>query len=280
MSTVQHLASNCAVDEIIEVIEEDGVVIVDDFVSAKWLNEFNSSIQTSIDAYVPYDYGEEDANDFLGYKTVRLNGLITKASCYADLIVDHRLLGVMDHFLVPNCGQYILNSSEVIEIHGGETAQQLHFDDMIWPVNAWAPDRLLQFNVMIAGTNFTTENGATIVVPGSHKWTDRDRQPEPAEMEQAVMSAGSAVFIPGHTVHGGGKNTDGTIRRAIVASYLVGWLRTQENHFLHTTVEQVAKLPERVRQLLGYDLYAHYDEEITGGPLGYYEYKSPATLFK
>jgi ectoine hydroxylase-related dioxygenase (phytanoyl-CoA dioxygenase family) len=94
------------------------------------------------------------------------------------------------------------------------------------------------------------------------------------------MSAGSAVFIPGHTLHSGGENTDGTTRRAIVASYLVGWLRTQENHFLHTTVEQVAKLPERVRQLLGYDLYAHYDEQIAGGPLGYYEYRSPATLFE
>ena len=87
MSRVQHLASNCAVDEIIEVLEKDGVVIVDDFVSEKWLKEFNSSVQTSIDAYVPYDYGEEGANDFLGYKTVRLNGLIGKAPCYADLIV-------------------------------------------------------------------------------------------------------------------------------------------------------------------------------------------------
>lgn len=89
-------------------------------------------------------------------------------------ITDERLLDTMDHFLAPNCGQYQLNSSEVIEIHGGETAQALHTDDMIWPVNAWVPDRLLQFNVMVAGTDFTVANGATNVVPGSHKWTDRN----------------------------------------------------------------------------------------------------------
>ena len=52
----------------------------------------------------------------------------------------------MDHFLAPNCGQYRLNSSEIIEIHGGETAQVLHWDDVIWPAHFWAPDRLLQFN--------------------------------------------------------------------------------------------------------------------------------------
>jgi ectoine hydroxylase-related dioxygenase (phytanoyl-CoA dioxygenase family) len=93
------------------------------------------------------------------------------------------------------------------------------------------------------------------------------------------MKAGSAVFIPGKTLHGGGTNTDGSRRRAIVASYVLGWLRTQENHFLHTTVEQAKEWPERVRQLLGYELYAHYDDNIQGGPLGYYEYGCPSALF-
>ena len=279
MAELTHLPGNCSVDDIIEAVEKDGATIVDDFVTHAWLDEFNDSIKTSIDAYEPYDYGEEEAREFLGYQTIRLNGLISKAPCYIDLITDDRLLGTMDHFLGPNCGQYRLNSSEVIEIHGGETAQELHTDDMIWPVNYWAPDRLLQFNVMVAGTDFSTENGATHVVPGSHKWTDTDRSPAPDEIARAVMSAGSAVFIPGKTLHGGGANRDGTVRRAIVASYVLGWLRTQENHFLHTTVEQAATWPARVRQLLGYGLYAHYDENLSGGPLGYYEYKDPSVLF-
>ena len=94
------------------------------------------------------------------------------------------------------------------------------------------------------------------------------------------MKAGSAVFIPGKTLHGGGNNMDGSKRRAIVASYVLGWLRTQENHFLHTSVDDAKEWPERVRQLLGYDLYAHYDENIQGGPLGYYEYGSPSALFE
>ena len=280
MAEVTHLPADSSTAGIIEVIERDGVAIVDGFIESSWLDDFNMAVQTSVDNFVPYDYGEPEAMEFLGRQTVRLNGLASKAPGYIDLISDERLLGVMDHFLAPNCGQYQLNSSEVIEIHGGETAQTLHLDDVIWPVHFWAPDRLLQFNVMVAGTDFTEANGATQVVPGSHKWDHAKREAKPNEVARATMKAGSAVFIPGKTLHGGGANTNGARRRAIVASYVLGWLRTQENHLLHTTVDQARLWPDRVRQLLGYDLYAHYDENIEGGPLGYYEYGSPAALFE
>ncbi len=280
MTQITTLPSNSSTEDIIEVLGKDGAAIVDGFVSQEWLSEFNSAVQTSIDNYKPFDYGEPEAEEFLGRQTVRLNGLIRKAPNYIDLITDDRLLTIMDHFLSPNCGQYRLNSSEIIEIHGGETAQELHWDDVIWPAHFWAPNLLLQFNVMIAATDFTESNGATLVVPGSHKWDHSKRQPKQNEITQAVMKAGSAVFIPGKTLHGGGNNIDGIKRRAIVASYVLGWLRTQENHFLHTSIDEAMEWPERVRQLLGYDLYAHYDENIQGGPLGYYEYGSPSALFQ
>ena len=128
--------------------------------------------------------------------------------------------------------------------------------------------------------DFTEDNGATHVVPGSHRWDDPERVPREDEIARAVMKAGSAVFIPGKTIHGGGANTSGAIRRSIVVSYVLGWLKTQENHQLHHRLEDVAKWPERARQLLGYDLYAYYDDNLFGGPLGYYEYKSPHVLFE
>jgi ectoine hydroxylase-related dioxygenase (phytanoyl-CoA dioxygenase family) len=279
MPQVTHLPPDCSTDDLIDLLEQDGAAIVDGFVSDAWLAEFNAAVQTSVDHYTPYDYGEPEAEEFLGRQTVRLNGLMNKAPNYIDLISDERLLTVMDHFLGPQCGQYRLNSSEVIEIHGGETAQELHWDDVIWPAHFWAPDKLLQFNVMVAATDFTENNGATQVVPGSHRWDHSTREAKAEEVTLATMKAGSAVFIPGKTLHGGGTNTDGTKRRAIVASYVLGWLRTQENHFLHTSVEQAKTWPQRVRELLGYDLYAHYDDNIQGGPLCYYEYGSPSVLF-
>ena len=129
------------------------------------------------------------------------------SSSYSRLIwryPDERLLGVMDYFLKPNCGQYLLNSSEIIEIHGGETAQELHIDDMIWPVFNWAPDKLLQFNVMVAGTDYTEENGATQVVPGSHKWgDDLWREVKPEEIARAAASRIRPLFTLRRRAHRG-----------------------------------------------------------------------------
>ena len=75
MAKLTHLPSSCSTEDIIGVLERDGAVIVDEFVSQEWLDDFNTAIQTSIDNYIPYDYGEPEAQDFLGYQTVRLNGL-------------------------------------------------------------------------------------------------------------------------------------------------------------------------------------------------------------
>jgi hypothetical protein len=165
VAEIEHLPYDSQVSDIVDVLEQHGAAIVDGFVSDEWLKQFNSEIQTSVDEYEPYDYGGRDAAEFMGYKTVRIGGLISKAPCYAELISDSRLLGVMGHVLKPNCGQYRLNSSEIIEIHGGETAQELQIDDMIWPVSSWNHDRILQVNVMIAGTDFTETNGATCLFP-------------------------------------------------------------------------------------------------------------------
>ena len=62
-------------------------------------------MQTSIDAYRPYNYGEPEAQEFLGHQTVRLNGPISKTPNYIDIISDERLLSVMDHVLPPNWGR-------------------------------------------------------------------------------------------------------------------------------------------------------------------------------
>ena len=69
MAKVSHLSSDCSTDEIIEVIERDGTVIIDDLVSPAWLAEFNAAVQTSIDDYKPYDYGDPDSIEFLGRET-------------------------------------------------------------------------------------------------------------------------------------------------------------------------------------------------------------------
>ena len=160
-----------------------------------------------------------------------------------------------NHFLLPNCQDYLLNTAQLIQIGPGETAQTIHRDEDAWPEMP-ADKPLLQVEAMFALTDFTIENGATQVVPGSHRW-EPDREAEPHEVTRAEMKAGSALIYFGTTLHGGGTNTTTDVkRRGMFFGYVLGWLRTEENLFLTVPIEKVRHMPTRVQELLGYK--SHY----------------------
>ena len=278
-ANVQTLPSDSTVETIVGVLDQDGVVIVENFIDNSLLDKFNAEIQPAIDAFRQYHFGKEAIDGFLGSNTVRLHGLVGSAPSFADIMLDTRLLAITDHSLLPWCSSYILSAGELIEIRGGETAQRFHVDDGSWPYWARKGAGLLQINFMIAGSDFTATNGATLVVPGSHRWPI-DREPNDDEIVQAVMPAGSMAIIRGDTQHAGGTNTDGTARRALSVSYCLGWLRAVENSYLNLDLDVLKQLPPKARQLLGYDIYDGSDDEVRSGFLGYYRMGSPGALFE
>jgi ectoine hydroxylase-related dioxygenase (phytanoyl-CoA dioxygenase family) len=120
---------------------------------------------------------------------------------------------------------------------------------------------------MFALSDFTAANGATRVVPGSHRW-DAERKPRPEEVTQARMKAGSALFYLGSAIHGGGANTTSDqFRRGMFLGFVVGWLRTEENSFLTVPLEKVRTLPTRVQELLGYKAHGAIGVVDVGSPM-------------
>ncbi len=129
---------------------------------------------------------------------------------------------------------------------------------------------------MLALVDFTAENGATRVAPGSHLW-DRGRTAEPEELVAAEMPAGSAVIYLGSTIHGGGANTTADkTRQGMHVSYCLGWLHTEENQYLATPLDVVRTLPRESQALLGYAI--HDALAIGGGYLGAVELQDPVEL--
>ena len=132
---------------------------------------------------------------------------------------------------------------------------------------------------MTALVDFTEETGATRLVPGSHRWQDRSRTPENHEVAVAEMPAGSMAIYVGGTIHGAGANgTHNQWRRGIHLSFIVGWLRTEENNYLGVPPEIACELPERVQQLLGYEM--HDAIEAGGGIAGYVELRDPMAILR
>jgi ectoine hydroxylase-related dioxygenase (phytanoyl-CoA dioxygenase family) len=186
-------------------------------------------------------------DDFEGRRTRRIYALFAKTRAFDGPATHPVILGVLDHVLQ----HYQLSAPAGIQIGPGEVAQPLHPDDAIYPVPR--PHAELVVNVMWPLDDFTAENGATRIVRGSHRWTDRQPGPDD-EVAVIEMPAGSALLYLGSLWHGGGANHTDAARVGVVLHYSAAWLRPVENHVLAVAPEVVAALPERLQELLGYNI--------------------------
>lgn len=92
---------------------------------------------------------------------------------------------------------------------------------------------------MWAVTDFTAANGATRVVPGSHR---EPRSPVPFEDLPSIpaeMPRGSVLVWHGSLWHGGGANTTTTRRLGVAMNYCAGYVRQQENQQLGIPLDVV-----------------------------------------
>jgi len=197
-------------------------------------------------------------NPFEGYSTQRVYALFAKTRTFDRAALHPLLLGVLDRVL----GHYQLSAPVGIRIGPGEQAQMLHCDDAIYPLPQ--PHPTVVVNTMWPLDEFTEENGATRFVPGSHRW-EPGRHPGPDdEIAMATMSPGSAMFYLGSLWHGGGANQTDRPRLGVILEYAASWLRPQENHCLAVPRSTVRQLPERLQELLGYNIYPPFLGYVDG----------------
>jgi ectoine hydroxylase-related dioxygenase (phytanoyl-CoA dioxygenase family) len=153
----------------------------------------------------------------------------------------------------------------------------------VW-VDVPKPAPELQLASVVALVDFTKANGATRLVPGSHRWPDRSLSmaeqttPSDEQIVSAEMPAGSAVIYTGGVIHGGGANTSNVERRAVHLSYCLGWLRTEENNYLSIPPSVAATLPRRAQEVLGYAV--HDSISRGGGYLGMVRMQDPVDLLQ
>ena len=199
-------------------------------------------------------YGRDD---FEGHSTQRVYALFGKTRTLDALATHPTVLAILDRVL----GNYQLSAPTGIAIGPGETEQPLHPDDAIYPLPRPHPE--LVVNVMWPLEEFTEANGATRIIPGSHRWIDRYPGPD-VETTCVEMPAGTALVYLGNVWHGGGANRTDRIRLGVVLHYAVGWLRPVENHVLAVPPEVARDLPPRLQELLGYNIHPPFIGYVDG----------------
>lgn len=203
-------------------------------------------------------------NDFEGFSTQRVYALFAKTRTFDQAATHPLVLGVLDRVL----GNYQLSAPVGIQIGPGETAQVLHRDEAVYPLPR--PHPTVVINSMWPLDDFISANGATRLVPGSHLWEDDRRSGADTPITVAEMPAGSTMFYLGNLWHGGGANETALPRLGVILEYVVSWLRPQENHCLAVPRSVVRELPERLQELLGYNIYPPF--------LGYVDGRHPRSV--
>jgi ectoine hydroxylase-related dioxygenase (phytanoyl-CoA dioxygenase family) len=275
VTSLPRLQHGDAIGDVVAALDAHGAVIVEGVLDADLLARFNAELDPLLAAAQPDRRFLNPAVEwFFGKRTRHVAAVAAQSRVFATEVLCHPLLlGICDAVLGPSCARYQLNIAHVLDRGPGAEAQLLHRDELVW-VHIPRPHPELQVASVIALEDFRAENGATRVVPGSHHWSP-DRQPEASEITDAVMPPGAAVIYLGSTIHGAGANTTADRRRrGMHVSYVVGWLRTQENQYLSVPVGVVRTLPRHAQELLGWA--AH--DAIGGGYLGTVDLRDPVDL--
>lgn len=254
--------TGASLDSMAETLLSEGYLVVRNL-APELTAQAVAELQADIDA-APVGH-----TGFLGSRTKRLGGLLRRSAAVRELVIHPTIMGLADLILQPHCARYQLNFSGIMHLMPGADAQELHRDSDIYPFQHPSPPTLMP--VMWALTDFTADNGATQLVPGSHRW-EEGRPPLLSEITAAEMPAGSAVIYLGNTIHGGGTNVSIVDRTGLALQYSLGWLRQEENQYLANPPEVARNYSDRLQRLIGYDY---------GGPyLGFVDGDSPQRLLQ
>ena len=243
-----------ALDRCVEAIERDGYIVLSDVASPAFWGALRRALDPLL-ADCP-----TGRNEFEGFRTRRVNNLLAKGDVFAELACNPGVLALVEAVIGVHAQVSIISA---IEILPGESAQMLHTDDGLYPL-PW-PHPPVVLNTMWAVDDFTADNGATLLIPGSHRWTAAQRSSaDPAQALPAEMPAGSVLAWVGNLTHGGGANTTARSRLGITMNYNQAWLRQQENQYLGVPAATVARFPERLQRLVGYDIHPPFIGNVDG----------------
>ncbi len=224
-------------------LQSNGWCLLHDLVPAEQLAAISADFDP-VFAATPFCTG-----DFYGSKTKRFGSLLKRSNHMAALVQHPLIMALAQKALGTWCDTIQLNLAQAIELHPGAPRQYPHRDQDMWQGVKGEVEYLV--NVMWPLTPFTRANGGTLIYPGSHG-REALRNAEPGAPLVAACAPGAAIVFLGSTLHGAGANESDGIRRGMIISYCLGWLKPYENQWLAYPPSIARRFPPDLAALVGY----------------------------
>jgi len=241
---IPRFTATASAADIAAALQSDGCAVVERVVAPAVFDQARVELQPYLDATAVGSDG------FSGRNTRRTGALIARSPTCRDIVM-HPLVLATVRTVLQHATSYQLHLTQVIAIGPNEPGQTIHRDQWAFDFFPFPQGYEVQCNTIWAMTDFTAANGATRVVPGSHRQADRLSFTHD-QAEAAEMPAGSVFFYTGAVYHGGGANNSMQTRYGLNITYVVSWLRQEENQYLAVPAEIARTLPEPLLRLMGY----------------------------
>jgi len=236
--------------EVVEAFRVAGCVVIEELVD-------RDVVDRVLDEMAPFiDRTPVGGDDFSGRNTTRTGALLARSRSSLDMVAHPLVLDVTDQVLSPYASSFQLHLTQIIAIGPGSVEQPLHRDQWCFDFFPFPEEMDVEVSTIWALDDFTEENGATRIIPGS-MLDPKEACADVHRAVQATMPKGSVVLYSGRTIHGGGANRSDQVRHALNVDYVLGWLRQEENQYLSCPPDVARTLPESVQKLAGYSLGAY-----------------------
>ena len=261
MTRIPCMTPKDSTDDMAAALDAAGCLVVTDLLDAAKRERVRDSLAPFMDA-TPVSK-EDSPGDFYPARTRRITALVARSEPVHDLILHETPNALARHHLGEAGHQ--LHVTAGLEVGPGTRSQVLHRKEDAFPFFACPRPNLILAS-MWSITDFTAANGGTLLVPGSHRWTE-DRRAEPGEIVPAEMPAGSILFWLGGTLHGAGANVSQDWRYGVILTYSLPWLRQEENQYLDIPRDVLASLSPQMRVMIGHTMHGalgFHDPSVDG----------------
>ncbi|RAL12478.1 phytanoyl-CoA dioxygenase family protein [Aspergillus homomorphus CBS 101889] len=253
-TAIRTVGTSTSPEEISKLIASDGAVIVRQFISDSVITALNEEVDPYLEATISGAQANsgELYEKTVGNRTKHMGNLAAISPTYRTTILNHPVMhAVSNAFFTAPFGDYWVNRGAVLQVEPGEKAQGLHRDDSLYGITRYlgqdAPE--LMVNFFIALTEFREDNGATRLIPGSHRWKGEEiAGVVPQNTVGALMQPGDAVLYLGSVWHGAGENQSAESRRGLSVTMHPAHFTPMEAHvdLPRNILEQMTPLAQKM----------------------------------